>query len=75
VEAIRDQADLAGILLPELAPRFILSNPVVTTTITGMRRVRHVEANLAASDDALQPPALHGQLASHRWDRTHNDRP
>ena len=36
--------------LPELALRFILANPDVTTVIPGMRRVRHVEANLAVSD-------------------------
>jgi hypothetical protein len=41
----------------------------VTTTIPGMRRVRHVEANLGVSDGARLAPALHRDLARHRWDR------
>ena len=39
-----------GMDLPELALRFILEHPAVSTTIPGMRRPRHVERNLAASD-------------------------
>ncbi len=60
----------AGMTLPELALRFILENPVVTTTIPGMRRVRHVESNLAASDGRRLNPALMAALRQHRWDRT-----
>ncbi len=59
-----------GMTLPELALRFILEHPAVTTTIPGMRRVRHVEANLAAGDGRRLPPALVGRLREHRWDRT-----
>ena len=33
-----------------MALRFILAEPTVSTIIPGMRKVRHVEANLAASD-------------------------
>ncbi len=36
--------------LPELAIRYILSHPVVSTTIAGMRRAEHVRQNLALSD-------------------------
>jgi aryl-alcohol dehydrogenase-like predicted oxidoreductase len=75
VEAIRHEADLAGLPLPELALRFILSNPAVTTTIPGMRRVRHVEANLAVSDGVSMPSAVRRQLARHRWDRLPDGRP
>lgn len=60
----------AGMTLPELALRFILSNPDVTTTIPGMRRTRHVEANLAASDGRRLPDALLDELRQHRWVRT-----
>ncbi len=49
--------------------RFILSNPDVSTTIPGMLRVRHVEANLAASDAGPLPPELIDKLRAHRWDR------
>jgi len=59
----------AGMTLPELALRFILSSPDVTTTIPGMRKIQNVEANLAASPRGPLPPALLAQLRRHRWDR------
>ena len=59
-----------GMDLPELALRFILDHPAVSTTIPGMRRVRHVERNLAASDGAPLPHRLKEALRAHRWDRT-----
>jgi aryl-alcohol dehydrogenase-like predicted oxidoreductase len=40
----------ANMTLPELALRFILSHPAVSTTIPGMRKKDHVQKNLAASD-------------------------
>jgi aryl-alcohol dehydrogenase-like predicted oxidoreductase len=55
--------------LPEMALRFIFSNPDVHTTIPGMRKVRHVEANTAASDGAGLPVKLLQELRKHRWDR------
>jgi aryl-alcohol dehydrogenase-like predicted oxidoreductase len=58
-----------GMDLPELALRFILAHPAVSTTIPGMRRVAHVERNLAASDGAPLPPRLLEALRAHRWDR------
>jgi aryl-alcohol dehydrogenase-like predicted oxidoreductase len=59
-----------GMDLPELALRFILQHPTVTTTIPGMRRVRHVERNLAAGDGQLLPGPIYEALREHRWDRT-----
>jgi aryl-alcohol dehydrogenase-like predicted oxidoreductase len=56
--------------MPEMALRFILSNPDVGTTIPGMRLLRHVEANLATADGRGLPPELIAQLRAHRWDRT-----
>ena len=44
--------------LPELALRFILSNPDVDTIIPGMRKTRHVEANIAASNAGPLPAEL-----------------
>jgi aryl-alcohol dehydrogenase-like predicted oxidoreductase len=58
-----------GMDLPELALRFILEHPAVSTTIPGMRRPRHVERNIAASDEAPLPPRLVDALRAHRWDR------
>lgn len=58
-----------GMTMPEMALRFILSNPDISTTIPGMRRVRHVEANLGCSDGRGLPDSLLQKLKSHRWDR------
>jgi aryl-alcohol dehydrogenase-like predicted oxidoreductase len=59
----------AGMTLPEMALRFILNHPTVSTIIPGMRQMRHVEMNLATSDAGPLPEALHDQLRAHRWDR------
>lgn len=56
--------------LPEMALRWILAEPTVSTIIPGMRKTRHVEANLAASDGRLLSPELMRTLKSHRWDRS-----
>jgi aryl-alcohol dehydrogenase-like predicted oxidoreductase len=59
----------SGMTMPEMALRFILNNPTVGTIIPGMRKVRHVETNIAASDAGPLPPDLHERLRSHRWVR------
>ncbi len=59
----------AGMTMPELALRFILSNSEVSTIIPGMRKIKNVEANLAASDKGGLAPALIEKLRRHRWDR------
>jgi aryl-alcohol dehydrogenase-like predicted oxidoreductase len=64
-----------GMDLPELALRFILEQPAVSTTIPGMRRVQNVERNMKASDGAPLPPRLADALKQHRWDRTPNATP
>jgi len=58
-----------GMTLPEMALRFILSHPTVSTTIPGMRTLRHVEENMAVSDKSPLPEALLHTLRQHRWDR------
>jgi aryl-alcohol dehydrogenase-like predicted oxidoreductase len=58
-----------GMTMPELALRHILDHPAVSTVIPGMRKLRHVEQNLAASDDRSLPRALVNDLRRHRWDR------
>jgi aryl-alcohol dehydrogenase-like predicted oxidoreductase len=59
----------SGMTLPELALRFILSNPDVSTTIPGMRKTRNVEANLAVSERGPLPEDLLAELRTHRWVR------
>ena len=58
-----------GMSMPEMALRFILSNSDIATTIPGMRKVRHVEANMACSDEKGLPQPLLAELKHHRWDR------
>ena len=66
----RVKADLpAGMSLPELALRFTLHHPAVTTVIPGMRTVRHVERNLAVADGNPFPASLLEAMRGHRWDR------
>jgi len=59
-----------GMNMAEMALRFILSNPDVSTVIPGMRRLRHVESNLACSQAGPLPSELLAELRKHRWDRT-----
>jgi aryl-alcohol dehydrogenase-like predicted oxidoreductase len=59
-----------GMNMPEMALRFILNNKDVATIIPGMRKTRHVEANLAASAKGPLPAVLHDELRHYRWDRT-----
>ena len=75
VEPVQVVAGQYGMQLPDLALRFGLSHPAVTTIIPGMRRVPHVDANIASSDapslDANQLLALR----QFRWDRVPDHRP
>jgi aryl-alcohol dehydrogenase-like predicted oxidoreductase len=56
--------------MPEMALRFILNNPTVSTIIPGMRKLEHVKINIATSDSGPLPDALQSTLRDHRWDRT-----
>ena len=70
-----DHADALKPLVPEnmnmaeMALRFILGEPTVSTIIPGMRQLRHVEANIATSDKGTLNKLLMTHLAKHRWDR------
>jgi len=68
-DALKPLAAAAGLTMPEMALRFILNNPTVSTIIPGMRKLHHVEANIAASDAGPLSAELHTQLRDHRWDR------
>jgi aryl-alcohol dehydrogenase-like predicted oxidoreductase len=59
----------AGMSLPEMALRFVLSHPGVSTTIIGMRKPEHVRENIALSDKGPLSPELLQELKRHRWDR------
>jgi len=55
--------------IPEMALRFILNENRVSTIIPGMRKLLHVEENIAASDAGILSVDLHEILREHRWDR------
>jgi aryl-alcohol dehydrogenase-like predicted oxidoreductase len=58
-----------GMTMPELALRFSLGNPDVSTVIPGMRQRRHVGANVAAAAAGRLPDDVVARLRAHRWDR------
>jgi len=59
----------AGSTLPEIALRFILANRDVSTIIPGMRKLKNVEANVAAVAKGPLPAELQAELHRHRWVR------
>jgi aryl-alcohol dehydrogenase-like predicted oxidoreductase len=64
-----EHANGSELSLPEMALRFILSNPTVSTIIPGMRKIHHVNSNIAASDAGPLPKELAEKLKGHRWVR------
>ncbi|HRE47994.1 MAG TPA: aldo/keto reductase [Aggregatilineales bacterium] len=68
VEALRPLVPV-GMTMAEMALRFILANPTVSTIIPGMRKLKNVEANCAVSDGTALPEALMAELRKHRWVR------
>ncbi len=58
-----------GMTMAEMALRFILAEPTVSTIIPGMRKERHVNMNIAVSDAGPLDADLQEVLKSHRWDR------
>ena len=68
VDALK-QITPAGMTLPDMSLRFVISHPAVSTTIIGMRKLDHVRQNMALSDAGPLDSALLSKLKSHRWDR------
>jgi aryl-alcohol dehydrogenase-like predicted oxidoreductase len=60
----------AGMTLPEMALRFVLSNCDVDTVIVGMRRPEHLQANLRYVAGGALDADLLSELKKHRWDRS-----
>src|SRR5918993_1440480 len=59
-----------GTTMPQMVLQHILAHPAVATVIPGMRKIKHVEQNLAVSDQPPLSTELLGKLREHRWDRT-----
>ena len=58
-----------GMTMAEMALRFILGEPTISTIIPGMRKLKHVRSNISASDAGPLDDPLMDSLAKHRWDR------
>src|SRR5690349_3741356 len=68
-DALKPVAEGAGLSMPEMALRFILTNPTVSTIIPGMRKTKNVESNVSASDAGPLDAELLETLRAHRWVR------
>jgi aryl-alcohol dehydrogenase-like predicted oxidoreductase len=69
VQAILDDLGIERDQLPEVALRYILSHPAVSSVIPGMRTVRNVERNAAVGDGRGLPAEQVEALRRHRWER------
>ena len=67
VQAITEDLDVPVERLPEIALRYCLSNPAVSTVIPGMRALRNVEANVRAAELGPLPAEELEVLRHHRW--------
>jgi aryl-alcohol dehydrogenase-like predicted oxidoreductase len=61
--------------LPDVALRYVLDQPAVSTVIAGMRTVRNVERNAATSDGRRLTEAQREVIARHRWERNFYEAP
>jgi aryl-alcohol dehydrogenase-like predicted oxidoreductase len=59
----------AGSTMADMALRFILSNPDVSTVIPGMRQLKNVAANINVSREGPLSAEMLAKLRGHRWDR------
>jgi aryl-alcohol dehydrogenase-like predicted oxidoreductase len=69
VQAILDDLGIEREQLPEVALRYILSYPAVSSVIPGVRTIRNVERNAAVGDGAGLPREQVAALQRHRGDR------
>jgi aryl-alcohol dehydrogenase-like predicted oxidoreductase len=67
--------DLAGVdgNLPEIALRFCISHPAVSTVIPGMRKVKNAVSNCAVSDKGPLDGETRAVLKHHAWDKNFYD--
>jgi len=74
VNAILSDLHLADVnALPEIAIRFCLSAPAVSTVIPGMRSISSVNGNVAASGLGPLPADMLDMLRKHAWNRNFYD--
>lgn len=69
VNALRKDLGPDAAPLPELALRFCLAHPAVSSVIPGMRTVKHAESNSRLPDLGPLPAGTLAILKRHAWDR------
>ncbi|WP_285495852.1 aldo/keto reductase [Actinomadura sp. NBRC 104425] len=74
VEALAEGAAEAGLTLPELAFRWLLSRPAVGAVLVGSSKVEHLEANIAAAQGP-PPGADLLELCDAVWERLRGPAP
>lgn len=53
LEAVKPIADAHGLTIPQLAIRWVLTHPAVTSAIVGAKKSEHMETIVAAAEDEL----------------------
>jgi aryl-alcohol dehydrogenase-like predicted oxidoreductase len=69
VHALLEDLQIPREALAQMAVRFCLSHPAVSTVIPGMRTIRHAESNCAACGMGPLPEAMLALLKRHAWGR------
>lgn len=69
VERIASDLQISIDRMPEIALRYILSHPAVSTVIPGMRTVKHAESNCSVGDGLGLSAEQASKLKAHRWVR------
>lgn len=69
VDALKKDLDGVAGTLPEIALRFCISHPAVSTAIPGMRRVSTVESSCGVSGAGPLPADVLAKVRKHAWDK------
>jgi len=69
VDALVADLGIGADQLADVALRYVLDQPAVSTVIAGMRTVRNVERNAATSDGRRLTPEQRDAVRRHRWAR------
>jgi len=73
VESLLGDLGVDAAQLPEVALRFCLSHPAVSTVIPGMRSLRNAEANCTVPDKGPLPQETLAVLQRNAWERNFYD--
>ncbi len=70
VERIKQDISESGLSLPQVALKFVLAQPAVSTVIPGIRNPKQAEQNTSVSDLPDPDPDLLIKLRRHAWRRS-----